>query len=66
MKRRRFKQTDSLQVRLAAFAQDARDEAAKLPPGIERDEMLRKASHADTAAHLDDWANSPGLQSPKK
>jgi hypothetical protein len=66
MKRRRFKQTDSLQVRLAAFAQDARDEAAKLPPGIERDEMLRKASHADTAAHLDEWANSPGLQPPKK
>jgi hypothetical protein len=66
MKRRRFKQTDSLQVRLAAFAQDARDEAARLPPGVERDEMLRKVSQADTAAHLDEWANSPGLQPPKR
>jgi hypothetical protein len=66
MKRRRFKQTDSLQVRLAAFAEDARAEAAKLPPGIERDDMLRKASQADAAAHLDEWANSPGLQPQQK
>jgi hypothetical protein len=65
MKRRRFKQTDSLQVRLAAFAQDARAEAAKLPLGTEREEMLRKASQADTAAHIDEWCNSPGLQPPK-
>jgi hypothetical protein len=65
MKRRRFKQTDPLQARLAAFAQDARVEAAKLPPGPEREEMLRKASQADTAAHLDEWCNSPGLQQPK-
>jgi len=65
MMKRRFKQSRSLQDRLAAFAQDARDEAEKLPPGIERNNMLRKASQANTAAHLDDWANSPGLQPPK-
>jgi hypothetical protein len=66
MKRRRaYKQSQSLQDRLAAFAQDVRGEAEKLPPGIERDNMLRKASQADTAAHLDDWANSPGLQPSK-
>ena len=61
MMKRRFKQSQSLQDRLAAFAQGARDEAEKLPPGIERNNMLRKASQADTAAHLDDWANSPEL-----
>ena len=44
MKRRRLKQCVSFQDRLATFAQDARDEAAKRPPGIERDDMLRKAS----------------------
>jgi hypothetical protein len=65
MKRRRFEQPQSFQDRLAAFAQDARDEAEKLPPGIERDNMLRKVSQADTAAHLDDWANSSELLSPK-
>ena len=63
--RRRYKQSISFQDRLATFAQDARDEAAKLPPGIERDDMLRKAQQADTAAHLDDWVNSPGLQPAK-
>jgi hypothetical protein len=63
--RRRFKSTDPLSVRLATFAQDARAEAAKLSPGIERDELLRKARQADTASHLDEWANSPGLQPPK-
>ena len=52
--------------RLSEFASDAREEADKLPPGAERDEMLSKASQADTAAHLDEWANSAGLQPPKK
>ena len=65
IKRRRLKHCVSFQDRLATFAQDARDEAAKLPPGIERDDMLCKARQADTAARLDDWANSPGKQSPK-
>jgi hypothetical protein len=65
MKRRRLKQCVSFQDRLATFAQDARDEAAKRPPGIERDDMLRKARQADTAARLDDWANTHGLQPPK-
>jgi hypothetical protein len=65
IKRRRFKQAFSFQDRLAAFAKDARAQAARLPPGLEQDDMLRKARQADTAAHLDDWANSPGLQQPK-
>ena len=64
MKRRLFGRK-SFQDRLSEFASDAREEADKLPPGAERDEMLSKASRADTAAHLDDWANSPGLQPPK-
>jgi hypothetical protein len=66
MKRRpRIKQTASLQDRLAAFAKEARERAAKLTPGIARDDLLRKARQADTASHLDEWANSPGLQPPK-
>ena len=34
MKRRRFEQPQSFEDRLAAFAQDARKEAEKPPPGI--------------------------------
>jgi len=64
LKRRRQKQTISFKGRLAEWAEKIREQAARLPPGIERDEMLKKASQADTAAHLDDWANSPGLRPP--
>lgn len=63
--RPRFKQSLPLKERLAGWAKNIRDQAAQLPPGTERDGLLRKARQADTAAHLDDWANSPGLQPPK-
>jgi hypothetical protein len=64
-KRRRFKQETSFQVRLAAFASEMRERAATIKPGPEQDNFLRRARQADTALHLDDWANSPGLQPPK-
>ena len=63
--RRRLKQLTSLKDRLAAFADDMREKAARLRPGIEQDDCLRKVRQADTAQHLDEWANSPGLQPPK-
>ena len=63
--RRRFKQQTSPQDRLASFAKLTREKASLLGPGAERDELLRKARRADTAAHLDDWATSSGLQPPK-
>ena len=53
IKRRRFTQQLTLQDRLASFAKTARDVAALLPPGAEKDELLRKASRADTADGLD-------------
>ena len=65
IKRRRFKQTQSLKDRLASFARDVRDKADHMPCGRERDELLKRASRAEIASHLDDWANSPGLQPPK-
>jgi hypothetical protein len=63
--RRRFKQSGSLKDRLASFAKEVREKASRLPHGRERDDMLKKASQAETASHLDDWVNSPGLRSPK-
>ena len=63
-RRRRAKQTTPFHDRLAAWANDVRAEAAKLPPGPEREVLLKKARQADTASHLDHWANSPGLQPP--
>jgi hypothetical protein len=46
-----------LQDRLVLFAKDTRERAASLPPGNERDELLRKARQADTASN--DWVSSP-------
>ena len=63
--RRHFKQSLSLRDRLAAFANAAREKADQLPPGPEQNDLRRKASQADTASHLTEWLNSPGLQPPK-
>ena len=62
LKRRR---SESIQDRLTTFAQETREQASALPPGLEQRDMLRKARQAETAAHMDQWLNSPGLQSPK-
>ena len=64
-KRRRLGQTASLRDRLASFARSAREKAAQLTSGAERDDLLKKARQADTASHLDEWANSRELQPPK-
>ena len=66
LNRRRFEQSTSLKDRLAAFAKEAREKASLLQPGIEKDELLKKARQADVASHLDDWINSQGLQPPKR
>ncbi len=48
-----------------AFAQETREKASALPPELEQQDMLRKARQAETAVHMDEWLNSPGLRSPK-
>lgn len=63
--RRRFKQTTSLEERLAEQAQRLRKEAHGTPPGVARDKILRRARQAETAAHIQDWLGSPELQPPK-
>ena len=62
--RRRFKQLESLQDRLMKFAKEAREKASRLPPGSEREDILRKARRAETAFHMDDWLSSQELQPP--
>lgn len=64
-KRRRFRQIKSLKERLESFALGMREKASQLPPGPEQDDVLRRADQADVAIHLEEWANSPGLQPPK-
>jgi hypothetical protein len=64
-KRRRFKQQLTLQDRLSAWVKQVQEQALRLPPGPERDTLLKKARQAEMASHLNDWAKSPGLQPPK-
>jgi hypothetical protein len=65
MQRRRFKQTDILEVRLAQEAKRLRAEAQKLPPGAARDDLTRKARQAETGSHMSEWLRSPGLRPPE-
>ncbi len=65
MKRRsRFKQVLSLEERLAQEAQRLREEAKTLPPGFQREILMRKARQAETGSHVSEWVRSSGLQPP--
>lgn len=63
-KRRRSRQTESLEARLAEEAQRLRAEAAKLPHGAEREELIRKARRTEAGANMNGWLTSRGLRSP--
>lgn len=63
--RRRFKQADTLEQRLAEEAKRLRDEAKLLSPGAVRNEIIRRARQAETGAHISEWLRSPGQQAPE-
>nr|WP_074121055.1 hypothetical protein [Bradyrhizobium sp. AS23.2] len=64
-KRRRLKQTVSLEERLAEEARRLHHAAELLPHGPVRDEALRRARQAETGSHISEWLRSAGLQPPK-
>ena len=64
MERRRFKQTQSLEERLAEEAKRLRAEAKLLPLGAARDQLIRRAREAETSSHMSEWLRSPGLRPP--
>ena len=43
----------------------AKDEAAKLPHGKLKDQLLQKARQLQTASQISQWLSSPGLQPPR-
>ena len=65
MERHRFKQLAPLDQRLTEQAERLRKEARGTPPGIARDRLIRLARQAETAARVNEWLSSPGLQAPK-
>ena len=65
MLRRRFKQAVSLKQRLIEEAKRLREEAKLLPPGPDRDILIRKARQAETGSHMSEWLRSSELKSPE-
>jgi hypothetical protein len=41
-----------------------KEEAAKLPYGRLKEQMLRMARQLETASHINQWVSSPGLRPP--
>jgi hypothetical protein len=64
-KRQPFNQDAPSRDRIETWAKEVREQAGKLPPGPEREALLKKLRQARTAAHIEEWANSPGLKPPK-
>ena len=66
LKRRRFKQTQSLSERLVQNVEHLKAQLATLPPGLERDHIIRRIRQNEAAANIDQWLKSPGLQPPQE
>jgi hypothetical protein len=64
-KRNRRKHALSFDERLQRAAHEARAAAQALPDGPQRDILLKKASQAENAAHLNEWLTTPGPQPSK-
>jgi hypothetical protein len=66
MQRRvRFKQqTVTLETRLQEETSRLRARAVDMPPGHEREIVLRKLREVEMACNLTGWINSPGLHPP--
>jgi hypothetical protein len=62
IRRRRFKQTTSLEDRLITDARKSRERARELPPGKERDTLLERARQDENVAG---WFTSSALQLPR-
>lgn len=60
---RGFKPTEDF--RLAEFIWGAGQQAAGMPEGPARDDLLKKIREAESDAKIEAWANSPGLQPPE-
>jgi hypothetical protein len=65
IRRPRIKNEMSFKDRLMKSAQDARERAARLPPGPASERLLLKAMQSETAADIDAWAATPGSAPPK-
>ena len=63
---RRIEQKLTFKQRLSEEALRFKEAAEKERPGtMARELLLRRARQAETASHINEWLNSPGLQAPR-
>lgn len=58
-RRRRIKHTKTFKERLMDEAAKCREAAERLPPGSERELLMKRVQQAEKAAQISDWLN-PG------
>jgi hypothetical protein len=63
MKRRRSI-AHTFEDRIATEKLHLKAQAAGLPPGPQKDEVLKKIRQLETATRMKEWLSSPGLQPP--
>lgn len=63
-KRRRFKQTQSLEERLAQDIAHLREKVAVLPPGPAKAHLVRRITQNEAARELCEMLRSPSMKSP--
>ena len=64
-RRRRFKQTLPLAERLLNAARQARAAAERLPPGLDKMRLLKRAREAEAVVQLDEFLRVPARDSPR-
>jgi hypothetical protein len=60
--RQRVNRPKTFEERLAEEAARFKEAAAKLPQGLARELLLRRARQAETASHMSEWLRSPGCK----
>jgi hypothetical protein len=64
MQRRRRSVPHTFEENLAAEKAKLEAQMALFKPGPKREELEKKIEQLETAAHLNQWLTSPGLQPP--
>lgn len=64
MKHRRRSAPHTFEDQIEAEKSRLEAQAASLLPGPQKDELLKKIRQLETAAHMNEWLSSPGLQAP--
>jgi len=62
--RRRIKHTTSFTQRLMEEAAKFRKAAEQLPPGTQRELLMKRVRQAEAAVQINDWLAAPGAAPP--